>query len=109
MVLYFAEKIDNIILVTEFILSARTSSSKSYVYYDNKMLLFEETLVSSIINSKIESVVNNILNKLTKRILNETTISIITDNMVTKLRCYILETLKTELEENKQWMKKKLV
>lgn len=109
MVYYYAEKIDDIILVTEFILSSKTSYSKSYAYYDNHRLLFEETLVSSVRNSSIESVVNNSLNKLTRRILDETNIPFLTNILVNKLRCYILETLKTELEENKQWMKKKLI
>jgi hypothetical protein len=71
--------------------------------------LFEDTLVSSIKKSKIESVVNNTFNRLAKRILNETNLSFIPDLMETKLRCYILETLETELEENRQWMKKKLI
>ena len=109
MVYYYAEKIDNIVLVTEFVLSAKSSSSKSYAYYDNRRLLFEETLVSSIKNNKIESVVNDILKRLIKRILNETNKTFMSDELVNKLRCYILETLETELEENKQWMKKKSI
>jgi hypothetical protein len=107
MVVYYAEKIDDIVLVTEFILSARSSSSKSYAYYDNSMLLFEETLVSSIRKNKIESVVNNTLRKLTRRILQDTNQSFLDDDLVNKLRCYILDTLESELEENKQWMRKK--
>lgn len=109
MVYYYAEKIGNIVLVTEFVLSAKSSSSKSYAYYDNRRLLFEETLVSSIKNNKIESVVNNTLTRLTRRILNETNQAYLSDELVNKLRCYILETLETELEENRQWMKKKLI
>ena len=107
MVVYYAEKIDDIVLVTEFILSAKSSSSKSYAYYDNSMLLFEETLVSSIRKNKIESVVNNTLRKLTRRILQDTNQSFLNDDLVNKLRCYILDTLESELEENKQWMRKK--
>jgi hypothetical protein len=107
MVVYYAEKIDDIVLVTEFILSARSSSSKSYAYYDNSMLLFEETLVSSIRKNKIESVVNNALRKLTRRILQDTNQSFLDDDLVNKLRCYILDTLESELEENRQWMRKK--
>ena len=107
MVLYYAEKIDDIILVTEFILSSRSSSSKSYAYYNDFIISFEETLVSSIRKNKIESVVNNNLKKLIKEILGVTNKDYLTDNLVNKLRCYILETLKSELEENKQWMRKK--
>jgi uncharacterized protein YbcI len=107
MVLYYAEKIDDIVLVTEFILSSRSSSSKSYAYYNDFIISFEETLVSSIRKNKIESVVNNNLKKLIKEILGVTNKDYLTDNLVNKLRCYILETLESELEENKQWMRKK--
>jgi len=107
MVLYYAEKIDDIVLVTEFILSSRSSSSKSYAYYNDFIISFEETLVSSIRKNKIESVVNNNLKKLIKEILGVTNKDYLTDNLVNKLRYYILETLKSELEENKQWMRKK--
>ena len=109
MVYYYAEKIDNIVLVTEFILFAKSSYSRSYAYCNNNRLLFEETLVSSIKSNKIESVVNNTLRKLIRRILNETKQVFLDDDLVNKLRCYILETLETELEENKQWMKKKSI
>jgi ATP-dependent Zn protease len=107
MVLYYAEKIDDIVLVTEFILSSRSSSSKSYAYYNDFIISFEETLVSSIRKNKIESVVNNSLKNLIKEILEVTNKDYLTDNLVNKLRCYILETLESELEENKQWMRKK--
>ena len=107
MVLYYAEKIDDIVLVTEFILSSRSSSSKSYAYYNYFIISFEETLVSSIRKNKIESVVNNNLKKLIKEILGVTNKDYLNDNLVNKLRCYILETLESELEENKQWMRKK--
>ena len=77
--IYYGEFIDGLIFVTDFSRGNRASISRSYIYYDNKELCYENTNISSIGSNakKQKKAYDSILEKIYKRLKNETKLKIL--------------------------------
>lgn len=98
--IYYGEFIDGLIFVTDFYRGNRVSFSKSYIYYDNKELCYENTNISSIGSNtkKQKKIYNSILEKIYKRLKNETDYIYKTKDTKKKIKKYVSSTLLSELE-----------
>lgn len=103
--IYYGEFIDGLIFVTDFSRGNRASISRSYIYYDNKELCYENTNISSIGSNakKQKKVYDSILEKIYKRLKNETNYIYKTKNTKKKIKRYVSSTLLSELETLKHY------
>lgn len=103
----FGESIDDLNFVT-ILFIGENSNSKSYIYYQDKELLYEDTNLTEINKKKynVDQFADNIIDKIIRRLNNETDLKIISEDTMNKISRYVLDTLNQELGEDAQWHQK---
>ena len=105
MITIFGEQIDDLTLMTEFS-KGKLSRSKSYIYYDTKELLYENTLFTPESIACRSNIIILSFDKAIRRLINETKYNNINDDIQKRIFHYILNTFKNELNEIKPKMVK---
>ena len=104
MIIMFGQQINDLCLITEFLLG-NNSRSKSFIYCDDKILLYEESYRLGSLSKK-PNFLESIYDKAFKRICNETKHHELDYKTEYSIRSYIRDTLSQELKEIEIWKRK---
>ena len=83
------------------------SNSKSYIYYQDKILQYEDTDLTRVnkYNSS-EEIFIEIVDKILRRLVNETDFKFIPADVENRIKNYVKDTLNQCLGEDEKWHQK---
>lgn len=104
--IYYGELIEDLNFVTSLFVGDN-SSSKSYIYYQDKILMYEDTNLTDV-NRKnnAEEIASAIIDKVLRRLQNETDLKCISQDLLYRIEKYVWEILEEELGEDAKWHQK---
>lgn len=103
---YYGELIENLNFVTSLFVGDN-SNSKSYIYYQDKILMYEDTNLTDVNrNNNAEEVASAIIGKILRRLQNETDLKYISQDLLYRIEKYVWEILEEELGEDAKWHQK---
>ena len=103
---YYGELIENLNFVTSLFVGDN-SNSKSYIYYQDKILMYEDTNLTDVNrNNNAEEVASAIIDKILRRLQNETDLKYISQDLLYRIEKYVWEILEEELGEDAKWHQK---
>ena len=104
--IYYGEVINDLSFVSVLFIGDN-SNSKSYIYYQDKVLQYEDTDLTKVNNERnYNEVFTDIVDKILRRLLNETDFKFITKELEDKIKKYVKDILDQGLGEDEKWHQK---